>query len=132
MRCPRKTHLLPNTVEILDYLKERYQLHILSNGFGDVQNIKLENSGIADYFQVVVNSESTGFKKPDRRIFEYALAQAGAEVNNSVMIGDNLKTDIGGARNMGIFHVFFNANRLEHFQQVDIEIQDLMELKKYF
>lgn len=129
-RCPRKSNLLPYTVEILDYLKDKYHLHILSNGFGDVQETKLKASGIFDYFKVVVNSESTGFKKPDRRIFEYAFEQANALHNNSVMIGDNLKTDIAGARGMGMRNVFFNPDKIEHFQQIDFEINHLKELEE--
>ncbi|MGB0524601.1 MAG: YjjG family noncanonical pyrimidine nucleotidase [Flammeovirgaceae bacterium] len=128
-RCPLKPHLLPYTVEILDYLKGKYELHILSNGFGDVQETKLRNSGIFDYFQVIVNSESTGFKKPDRRIFDYALEQANANVEESVMIGDNLRTDMAGARGIGMRHVFFNPGQLEHFQHIDFEINHLKELE---
>ena len=133
-RCPQKTHLLPYTKEILEYLKSttKYRLHILSNGFGDVQETKLKQSGIFDYFEVVVNSESTGYKKPDRRIFDYALNQANANLDNSVMIGDNLKTDIAGARNIGMKHIFFNPQQLEHYHQVDFEINHLKELEVLF
>ena len=128
-RCPKKQHLLPYTEEILNYLKPKYQLHIISNGFSDVQELKLRNSGIFNYFQVVINSESIGHKKPHRKVFEHALEQAKAPINQSLMIGDNLKTDIQGAKNIGMQHIFYNPNKLEHFQQVNFEINHLQELE---
>ena len=133
-RCPTKPHLMPYTFEILDYLQDqqKYKLHILTNGFSDTQAVKLERSGIAKYFESVVTSESTGHKKPDRRIFDYAINLAKAELPNSVMIGDNLLTDIAGAREIGMKNIFYNYGKVEHFHQVDYEITHLEELKKLF
>lgn len=97
------THLLPDTLEVLDYLKPKYRLHIITNGFAEVQEKKLRNSNILEYFEVVVNSEMAGVKKPDPGIFQLALKRAAVTASRSLMIGDNLEADILGAKAVG-FH----------------------------
>src|SRR5699024_293199 len=86
---PQYNHLLEGTQELLDYLTPKYDLHIITNGFKEVQHKKLDNSGIASYFKTITTSDDAGVKKPHRKIFEVALERAGAEVSQSVMIGDN-------------------------------------------
>jgi putative hydrolase of the HAD superfamily len=107
-RTSSKPHLFPHTREILDYLKPKYKLHVITNGFDESQAKKMNSSGLSDYFELVVTSETTGHKKPDPRIFQYALEQAGAIKENSLMIGDNPNSDIKGAYGAGIDQVFFN------------------------
>ena len=127
-RCPKKPHLLPHSKEILDYLSKNYQLHILTNGFNDVQAIKLKHSGISHYFQTIVTSESTGHRKPSQEIFEYALEQAQAPLQHSLMIGDNLDTDIEGALRIGMDAVFYNPDQVFHKKTPRYEIKCLREL----
>jgi putative hydrolase of the HAD superfamily len=103
-----KRHLFPHTLEILDYLKPNYKLHVITNGFDESQAKKINSSGLTNYFESVVTSETTGHKKPDPRIFDYALAQVGASKETSLMIGDNPNSDIRGAHGAGIDQVFFN------------------------
>lgn len=126
---PAKQHLLPGAIEILDYLKSSYALHIITNGFEDTQYTKLTASGISNYFDVVVTSESSGFTKPDKRIFDFTLKQLKTQPTECLMIGDNADTDILGAINAAIDQVWFNP----HQQIVDIkatfEIKALEELK---
>ena len=107
-RTASKPHLFPHTIEILDYLKPKYKLYVITNGFDESQAKKMNSSGLNDYFELVVTSETTGHKKPDPRIFEYALEQACASNKNSLMIGDNPISDILGAHGAGIDQVFFN------------------------
>lgn len=126
---PLKTGLLPGTIDSLDYLAGRYQLHIITNGFEEVQHLKLERSDLARYFQVVVTSEKAGCKKPGKEIFEHACAESGAKLSESMMIGDDLQTDILGARTVGMDHVFFNPHSIEHPVEVTHEIAHLLELK---
>lgn len=78
-----------------------YAIGLLSNGFTGVQHRKLESSGIAPAIDCVVLSDEIGINKPDRRIFDYALRKASATAADSVMVGDNPETDIGGALNAG-------------------------------
>lgn len=129
MLCPTKPHLMPYTLEVLDYLKENYQLHILTNGFNDVQKIKLENSKLQAYFSTVVTSDSAGYKKPMSSIFKFAIDAANAKKHESIMIGDNLQTDILGARNFGMDTVYFNPKKEKHKSSVTHEIDCLSSLK---
>lgn len=105
---PQHNHLLDGALEMLDYLKPKYQLHIITNGFKEVQYKKMDNSGITAYFKTITTVEDAGVKKPHRRIFEVALEQAGAKVSQSVMIGDNLEADILGAQELGMQAILYN------------------------
>ena len=125
---PKKSKLVPHAKEVLDYLKPRYPLFIITNGFEEIQGTKLQASGITHYFESVVTSARAGHKKPAKEIFEFALNQNGFRAEDTIMIGDNLLTDIAGARNASIDHVFFNPNKLEHNTTVDFEIHSLKEL----
>jgi len=129
-RCPLKPHTLPHTHEVLDYLQGKgYDLHIITNGFSDVQDIKLKSSGLDGYFDVVVTSETSGHKKPSPEIFYHALSSAKADLDDSLMIGDNLETDIAGARAVAMDHVFYNPRKHYHPHQPTFEISSLHELK---
>ncbi len=126
--CPSKGLLVPYAKEILAYLKERYQLHIVTNGFGETQRIKLETSGLLEFFKEIVHSDVSGFLKPDRRIFDFTLKRIQAECQDCVMIGDDLDIDVLGARNAGIDHVFFNRKDHVHTESLTYEIRCLREL----
>ena len=106
---PNKTNLFPYTIEILAYLKEKnYQMHLITNGFESVQFKKIQNSKLANYFIEVITSETSNSLKPNKEIFEYALKKAGAQLKQSIMIGDNESADIQGAINIGMDSVFVN------------------------
>lgn len=109
--CPQKTAVFPYTFEVLDYLKPKYGLHIITNGFKDVQYIKMNGSRLTDYFGEIVTSECCGYKKPDKRIFEHALDRIQVRSEDCLMIGDNLECDIDGARLAGMDQVFFNPEK---------------------
>jgi putative hydrolase of the HAD superfamily len=123
-------HLFDGTLEILEYLKPKYKLHIITNGFKEVQQGKLKKSGIAPYFKTVTNSEMVGVKKPNRKIFHHALALANADIDTSLMIGDNLEADILGAKNMGMDALCFNYHKTK-IPEIIIAINKLSELKQY-
>lgn len=125
---PLQTGLLPYTKEILAYLSNKYQLHIITNGFEEVQLIKLSNSGIIDYFQQLVFSEKVGVKKPHPLIFKRAIKNAQATFENSIMIGDDFYADIHGAEKVGMDNIYFNPNKNKHQHQVKKEIFCLSEL----
>ena len=110
---PEYNHLYEGAVDLLDYLKPKYQLHIITNGFSEVQAKKLAMSGIDKYFNTVTDSEVADAQKPDTKIFAYALHQANAIIDHSIMIGDNLMADIGGASKIGMDAIFFNEHKKE-------------------
>jgi len=127
---PQSNILFDGAIEILEYLMPKYALHIITNGFAEVQEKKLKNSGIDRYFQTLTNSEMAGVKKPNPKIFEYALIKANVEKHNSIMIGDCLDADVNGALSFGMDAIHFNENRIEipsHIKQVN----HLIELKNY-
>jgi putative hydrolase of the HAD superfamily len=129
--APLRTKLLPNAMEVLHYLKSKYSLHIITNGFEEVQQLKMKNSGLSPFFNEIITSDRAKYKKPDPRIFAFALHQTGAKRNDSLMIGDNLQLDVIGAKNMGIAQVFFNPEGLRHECEVTYEIKDLSELIQF-
>ena len=106
---PNKKNLFPYTIEILEYLKAKgYKMHLITNGFESVQFKKIENSKLAPYFLEVITSEGSNSLKPNKEIFEYALQKANANLEESLMIGDNESADIQGAINIGMDSVFVN------------------------
>lgn len=125
---PQQTALLPHTIETLDYLKDKYVLHIITNGFEEVQLIKLSKSGIMDYFNQLIFSEKVGVKKPHPLIFKRAIKNANAHISNSIMIGDDYYADIYGATRAGMDSIYFNFNNRPHQHTVDNEINCLSEL----
>jgi putative hydrolase of the HAD superfamily len=125
---PLKKNLLPQAKEVLDYLHPRYPLTVVTNGFDEIQYTKMTSAGIEHYFAHVVTSQRAGNKKPSPQIFEFALRQSGHDAANTVMIGDNLQTDIAGARAAGIDSIYFNPQKETHQQTVNFEIHSLKEL----
>lgn len=127
---PKFNHLYDGTIEILDYLQPKYNLHIITNGFAEIQENKLNNSYITHYFKSITNSEMAGVKKPNQLIFNYALNLAKAKKENSIMIGDCLEADVQGALDAGLDAVFFNENKVPVANTIK-QVNHLLELKKY-
>ena len=105
---PRKPHLLESAREILDHLRGRYTMHIITNGFAEIQAVKMDSAEIAHYFTNVITSENANAKKPDPLVFQYAIDISGTTASESLMIGDNYEADILGAKSAGIDTVFYN------------------------
>lgn len=125
---PESNYLFEGAIEILDYLKPKYSLHIITNGFNEVQAGKLRNSNIEHYFETVTNSDIAGCKKPHAGIFEFALKAANAEKSRSIMIGDCIEADVQGALDCGIDAIYFNEFRKEAHPSVT-QIHQLLEIK---
>ena len=127
---PRIVRLVPRTMELLDYLKPKYHLHLITNGFQEVQHTKLSGSGMEPYFETLTVSEEVGVKKPNPEIFHYALRKAQASAEESLVIGDEMAVDIDGARAAGIDQVFFNPSGMEVEGERTFEVKCLLEIKK--
>ena len=124
--------LIPQTIEVLEYLKEKgYQLHVVSNGFHEVTNRKVEKSGLKKYFETVTSAEDAHAMKPDERIFEYSLNLANAEKAESIFIGDDWVADVKGAQNFGLDIIFFDALKENKSEEGLKTIQNLEEIKNY-
>ena len=125
---PRIVRLVPGTIELLDYLKPKYHLHLITNGFQEVQHTKLSGSGMEPYFETLTVSEEVGVKKPNPEIFLYALRKANATAQESIVIGDEMAVDIDGARAAGIDQVFFNPSGIEAEGERTFEVKRLVEI----
>jgi len=127
---PQKVNLFPYSIEILEYLYPKYKLHIITNGFSEVQEIKLRASKTEKYFGVVITSEEAGVKKPDSGIFNYAFEKANAKSHNSIMIGDDYDVDILGALNVDMNQIFFDPDKKSDKKQSTFYINNLKEIEK--
>lgn len=107
-RIPTKSDLMPYAKEVLDYLAPKYNLYIISNGFRELQSLKMKSSGIDNYFKRVILSEDIGLHKPAIEIFNFALSATQSELRDSLMIGDSWSADIEGARRVGMHHVYYS------------------------
>ncbi|MEJ6582908.1 MAG: YjjG family noncanonical pyrimidine nucleotidase [Crocinitomicaceae bacterium] len=126
---PYQTNLFPHTIETLETLKkEDYALHIITNGFKEVQFIKLKNSGLIDYFDVILCSEEVGKTKPSPEVFQTALDRANAKKQESLMIGDDYHADILGAEKFGIQSILFDPENKHKEGSHDWKIKRLNEI----
>ena len=126
---PKQTNLFPDTLETLEELKRmKYNMHIITNGFEEVQYIKLEHSKLAPFFDVIVCSEAVGFNKPDPRVFQYAMQKAQTNASESFMIGDDREVDIFGAMQVGMQAILFDPENQYSKTNGEPKIQNLNEL----
>jgi putative hydrolase of the HAD superfamily len=124
-------HLFDGAIEILDYLNQKYTLHIITNGFEEIQTKKMINSKIYHYFEKVITSESVGVKKPNPKVFKHALEIANANIDQAIMIGDSIEADINGALGVGMkaIHCNFDTNLVPN--NLFISVSSLLEIKKF-
>lgn len=129
---PIQKELTPYAQEVLEYCKDKYQIHIITNGFHATQKLKLQYSGISGYFSEIISSEGSNSMKPRPEIYEYALKATGATSDNCIMIGDALEVDIKGAANAGWDQIYYNPHKITHEEQPTYEIASLEELLAIF
>ena len=123
-------NLFEGAIEVLEYLKVKYELHIITNGFEEVQFKKLENSNLLPFFNQIITSEKIGVKKPNPKIFQYALHISNAKPSESFMIGDNLEADIFGAKNVGMHTIFCKFNGEESPRDM-LSVSKLEQIKSF-
>ena len=128
-RTPRKTKMLDGAVEIIELLAKNYPLFVLTNGFSDVQEIKISGSGLKHCFEQVITSEEAKAKKPDATFYQYALQQANCLPEEALMIGDHEKIDVWGAEQVGIPAIHFCAK--DDPSLATRKINHLSELKNW-
>ena len=128
---PDNNQLFKGAIEVLEYLKPKYHLHIITNGFAEVQDKKIANSGLKKYFNTITNSEMAGVKKPHPSIFNHALILAETNIKQSIMIGDSVDADVQGALDFGMEAILFDPNNQFPLKGI-LRINQLIELKKIF
>lgn len=126
---PNHNNLFNGCLELLDTLQPKFKLHLITNGFNEVQHLKVKQAGLTPYFDVVLTGEAAGVKKPDSSIFYQALEMAGATITNSIMIGDSYEADIQGAANVGLETIwFYRTNEvIPKGQRVARELSDIYD-----
>lgn len=127
---PYKTHLIDGAMDVLLHLKDKYQLHIITNGFKEVQHIKLDYSNLKSFFTHIIISEEHGFNKPDIKIFDIAQQLTKAQTHECVMIGDNYEADIIGALNAQWKAIYLSNNLKENSDKNYSQINRLINLKE--
>jgi putative hydrolase of the HAD superfamily len=126
---PDQTHVFPHALETLEVLKkEGFKLHIITNGFKEVQLRKVKNCGFDTYFDVIVCSEEIGKNKPDPAVFFHAMGLAGAEASKSVMIGDDFRVDILGASSAGMHTILFDPAEKYRNKKGNFQVKSLKEI----
>lgn len=115
--------------DILEYLKTKYQIVMLSNGFSEMQYDKLDNAGFTPYFDDVILSDVVGVNKPHPEIFSFALKKLGVNANQTIMIGDNYMADIKGAMDSGIDQIWYNPKMEKVEQNPTYTVRSLYEIK---
>ena len=130
-RIPTKNKVIPGAIELLEYLYPKYDLYILSNGFKELQEHKMETAGLRKYFKRIVLSEDIGINKPHPELFIHALQAADATCENSIMIGDMFDTDIVGAAGVEMDQIFYNRKRLEQLPfEPTYTVHNLLQIKE--
>lgn len=118
------TYLVDGTIELLEQLKENYALYIVTNGVADTQYKRLGASGLDRYFQGIFVSEEAGSQKPQMEYFEYCFQKMGRrDVENMLIIGDSLTSDIRGGNNAGIDTLWFNPHGQENTAGVHVDYE---------
>ena len=126
---PNNNYLFDDAQHTLEKLQQKYTLHVITNGFSEVQNLKLNNSKIDHYFRTITTSEEVGVKKPHPEIFEYALKKANAHPEQSVMIGDNIEADILGAEKFGMSSILFDGENVNDYSGKKVnQLKQLLEI----
>lgn len=126
---PKRTILVEGALEILDYLKPKYELHIITNGFLEVQHLKLKKCGLTPYFKTIITSDEVGVMKPNKKVFDFALNQTSANSEESVYIGDSYKIDIEGAVNAGWNAIYYNPKQTTCELPILGNVHQLIDIK---
>ena len=130
-RIPTKNKVIPGAIELLEYLYSKYNLYILSNGFKELQEHKMQTAGLRKYFKRIVLSDDIGINKPNPELFIHALQVANSTTEESIMIGDMFDTDIAGAAGVGMDQIFYNRKGLELLPfEPTYTVRDLLQIKE--
>ncbi len=126
---PNQTAIFPFAHEMLrEFKNNEYQLHIITNGFREVQERKLQNCDLRKYFDVILCSEDIGFTKPNKEIYREAERLTGCKPNQAIMIGDDFKADVIGSLNAGWTAIHFDPEHRYKKERNVPRIRTLNEL----
>lgn len=127
----RSAHLIPGSLEVLDQLRGRYRMAIITNGINDVQHSRIRLSGLGRYFPFIFTSEAIGVFKPSKGFFDEVFAGIGQPAKENVLvIGDSLSSDIAGGVGYGLDTCWYNPLGVQdkNDNSITYEIRELREL----
>jgi putative hydrolase of the HAD superfamily len=103
---------MPGQAELLDWLRDRYRLAVVSNfDYTPTVHRILADGGILRRFETVVVSDTVGWRKPRPDIFERALAEMGLDAQDCLFVGDRPEIDVAGAKGVGMAAAWLNVDR---------------------
>ncbi len=129
----QNSDLLPGAENLLTELSMKFRLVLMTNGLTKVQKPRFANSSIAKYFELLIISEEIGLAKPNHEIFDYTFQKLNfTDKSKTLIIGDNLSSDIQGGINFGIDSCWFNSKKKENNSTIlpTYQISKLYQLKK--
>ena len=96
---------ISTNAKLLAELSHRYRLGIVSNFYGNLAAV-CQEVGLSSFFMEMIDSVTVGYVKPDPKIFSVALTNLQTSPDQAVFIGDSLRRDMAGARNIGMAHIW--------------------------
>ena len=109
----RRLGLYPYVREVLDVLRERYPLAVVTDAQSAYARSELHKVGLLGYFDPIVVSGDHGYRKPDPRLFQLALDGMAVAAENTLYVGNDMYRDIYGAREAGLTTVMFDSDQGE-------------------
>ncbi|MGF7238359.1 MAG: HAD family hydrolase [Frankia sp.] len=107
----RRLRLYPHVRSVLNVLRERFRLSLVTDAQSAYARGELHKVGLLDYFDPIIVSGDHGFRKPDRRLFQFALDGMGVPAENTIYVGNDMHRDIFGAREAGMRTVMFDSDQ---------------------
>jgi YjjG family noncanonical pyrimidine nucleotidase len=127
-KLPTKGHLIEGSVPLLESLKDHYKVHMITNGYLQIQTRKMQNSGILHYFENIVTYDVANSRKPEKAMYHHALELANCSASESLMIGDSYIADIQGAVNAGLKAVHFDQTGMSNARYMIARLADLPKM----
>lgn len=126
-----EAQIYDDVIDTLNYLKDKYELFVASNGMEEIQKSRMNLAQISTFFKKSYISASIGYNKPEKAFFDYIFNDLNDfDTDNYIIIGDRLDSDIMGGINSNIHTVFINRENIKTNNEAEYEIKSLKELKK--
>jgi putative hydrolase of the HAD superfamily len=129
-KLPQKGYLIEGSLALLESLKDQYALHMITNGYLQIQTQKMKNAGILHFFEHVVTYDVANSRKPEKAMYDHALGLAKCTAAESLMIGDSYIADVQGAVNVGLKAIHFDQTGMSNARYMIARLADLPKMIK--
>jgi putative hydrolase of the HAD superfamily len=127
-KLPTKGHVIEGALGLLESLKEKFNLHMITNGYLEIQTRKMQNANILHYFEHIVTYDNANSRKPEKQMYLHALTLANAGPDESLMIGDSYVADVQGAVNAGLKAIHFDQTGMSNARYMIARLADLPKM----